>query len=252
MSFWEVAAVLAAAVAAGAVNAVVGSGTLITFPTLLGLGYPPVLANVSNAAGLAPGSAAAVIGYRRELVGQRARLCRLGAASTVGALIGGALLLSLPDDIFGAVVPVLIGIACVLVLLQPRLTAALGRRRTGPRPRHGGPVLAGAVLATGIYGGYFGAAQGILLIALLGMFLDDDLQRLNAAKNVLATIANLVAAGLFVAVSDIDWRLAGLLAVGSIAGGLLGARYGRRLPPGALRVFVVAVGLSAIGYLLIT
>ena len=241
---------LAAGVAAGAINAVVGSGTLITFPTLIAIGYPPVLANVSNTLGLVPGSLAAVFGYRKELSGQAPRLARLCAASTCGALAGGTLLLTLPDAAFKAIVPALIVAACVLVVLQPRLTAALAVRRPGGRPVHGGPVLFVAVCATGVYGGYFGAAQGVLLIALLSVFLTDDMQRLNGTKNVLARTANLVAALLFLAVSEVDWQAAGLIAAGSVAGGLAGAKVGRRLPPNVLRGVIVAVGTVAVVRLL--
>jgi uncharacterized membrane protein YfcA len=245
VTFWEVLSVLAAGLGAGTINAVVGSGTLITFPTLLALGYPPVLANVSNTVGLVPGSLAAVLAYRPELADQRRRLVRLCAFSTVGALVGGTLLLTLPDAAFQAIVPVLIGLACVLVVVQPRLTAAMARRRPTPPP-HGGLLLALAVGGTGVYGGYFGAAQGVLLIALLGTFLADDLQRLNAAKNVLALTANLVAACLFIVVSEVDWTVAGLIAAGSVVGGVLGAKVGRRLRPAALRALIVLVGCVAI------
>ena len=251
MSTWEVLAVLAAGLAAGAINAVVGSGTLITFPTLIAIGYPPVLANVSNTVGLVPGSLAAVVGYRAELAGQARRLARLCAASTCGALAGGALLLTLPAGAFKAIVPVLIVAACVLVVLQPRLTAALAARRPAGRPAHGGPVLLGAVCLTGVYAGYFGAAQGVLLIALLGVFLTDGMQRINAAKNVLALTANAVAAALFLIVTEVDWAVVGLIATGSVAGGLLGARVGRRLPPGVLRGLIVAVGTVAVVRLLV-
>lgn len=246
MSVWEALAVLAAGLAAGTINAVVGSGTLITFPTLLAVGYPPVLANVSNSVGLVPGSAAAAVAYRAELAGQGGRLARLCTASTCGALVGGALLLTLPDRAFRAVVPVLIAAACVLVVLQPRLTAALAARRGARPPAHGGPALLVAVFATGVYGGYFGAAQGVLLIALLGVFLADDMQRLNAAKNVLAMTANLVAALLFIAVTEVAWEAVALLAASSVAGGLLGVRIGRRMSPVVLRGVIVAVGTAAI------
>jgi uncharacterized membrane protein YfcA len=249
VTFWEVLAVLAAGLGAGTINAVVGSGTLLTFPTLIALGYPPVLANVSNTVGLVPGSLAAVLAQRPELAGQGRRLARLVPYSVLGALVGGTLLLTLPAGAFNAIVPVLIALACVLVVLQPRLTAALARRRTTPPP-HGGPLLAGAVAVTGVYGGYFGAAQGVLLIALLGTFLADDLQRLNATKNVLALTANLVAACLFIAVSHVDWTVAALIAAGSVVGGVLGAKMGRRLPPEGLRALIVVVGGVAIARLL--
>jgi uncharacterized membrane protein YfcA len=245
---WEALAIAVAGTGAGAINAVVGSGTLITFPTLIAIGYPPVLANVSNTVGLVPGSATAVIAYRRELAGQKERLLRLSACTTVGALVGATLLLTLPKGAFKAVVPVLIILALVLVIVQPRLSAAVAAR--GERPHHGGTVLALGVLGTGVYGGYFGAAQGVLLMGLLGTLLAEDLQVLNGIKNLLALTANLVAAIVFIAVEHIDWKAAGLIAAGSIVGGLLGARLARTLPPGALRAVIVIVGSIAIVRLL--
>ncbi|KUL54159.1 hypothetical protein ADL30_16980 [Streptomyces sp. NRRL S-1521] len=237
-------AVGAAGVAAGGLNAVVGSGTLITFPTLLAFGCPPVLANVSNNLGLVPGTLSAAYGYRREMKGQARRLVRFGAASLIGGLIGALLLLRLPADAFQAVVPVLILTACVLVVLQPWLNRRMKERGDNGR-RDGGVPLWCGVLVTGVYGGYFGAAQGVLLMGLFGAFILDDLQRLNAAKNVLASLVNGVAAVVFVLVADIDWTIAGIIAAGSTVGGLVGARYGRRLPPVAMRGFIVVVGVTA-------
>lgn len=241
--------VFASGIAAGAVNAVVGSGTLITFPVLLSLGYAPVVANVSNTIGLVPGALSGAYGYRRELAGQRSRLLRLGAASLLGGITGAALLLVLPPAAFKAIVPVLIASACVLVLVQPRLTERL-RERQGSRPVHGGAVLFLGVYGAGVYGGYFGAAQGVLLIALLGIGLGEGLQRVNAAKNVLAAIVNGVAALMFIVLADVAWAPALLLGAGAVVGGQLGARFGRRLPAGALRSMVVLVGIVAIGKLL--
>ncbi|HEY8200821.1 MAG TPA: sulfite exporter TauE/SafE family protein [Actinomycetota bacterium] len=242
-------ALFGAGVGAGTINAVVGSGTLITFPTLLALGYPPVVANVSNALGLVPGSLAAAYGYRRELEGQRARLIPLSAASLLGGLTGALLLLALPASAFKAIVPVLIGLACVLVIVQPKLTGRL-RSRPGARPAHGGVLLPLGVYATGVYGGYFGAAQGVLLIALLGIFLDEDLQRVNAGKNVLAALVNGVAALVFVFAADVAWVPALVLGVGATVGGRIGAHLGRSLPAPALRWVVVAIGLIAMAKLL--
>lgn len=237
-------AVGAAGVAAGGLNAVVGSGTLITFPTLLAFGLPPVTANVSNNLGLVPGTLSAAYGYRREMKGQFRRLVRFGTASLVGGLVGALLLLRLPADAFQAVVPALILTACLLVLLQPWLSRRLKSRQGTGKTDGGVPMWCG-VLVTGVYGGYFGAAQGVLLMALFGTFLPDDLQRLNAAKNVLASLVNGVAAVVFIAVADIDWTAAGLIAAGSTAGGLVGARFGRKLPPLAMRTFIAVVGTTA-------
>ena len=239
----EALAVTAAGVAAGTINTVVGSGTLITFPALLAIGYPPIVANVSNTIGLVPGSVAGALGYREELAGQRARLLRLGTASVLGGLAGGLLLLVLPGEAFRAIVPVLIGLALVLVLVQPRLTLLLAHRR---RHHNGGPGLLAGVFGTSVYGGYFGAAQGVLLVAVMGLALDDDLQRLNAAKNVLAGLVNATAALLFIAVAEVAWDAAGLIALGSVLGAQIGARVGRRLPAAVLRGVIVVVGLLAI------
>ncbi|MFG2650595.1 sulfite exporter TauE/SafE family protein [Streptomyces sp. NPDC048436] len=244
MQVLETVAIAAAAVAAGGINAVVGSGTLITFPTLLAFGYPPVLANVSNTIGLVPGVLSAAYGYRAELKGQLPRLLKLGLASLLGGIIGAVLLLTLPADAFQSAVPVLILVACVLVVLQPRLQKWLTRRDGGGRT-DGGVSLWAGVLGTGVYGGYFGAAQGVLLMGLFGTFLRDDLQRLNAVKNVLASIVNGVAAVVFIAVSTVDWTVAGVIAAGSTLGGLLGARVGRRLSPAVLRGLIVVIGVTA-------
>jgi uncharacterized protein len=245
----ECVLLLLAGLAAGTINTVVGSGTLITFPVLLALGYGPVAANVANTIGLVPGSVSGAIGYRAELRGERGRLMRLGAASTVGGVTGAALLLTLPDSAFDAIVPVLIALALVLVIVQPRLSRVLAARRGEARPG-GGPLLRLGIFGTGVYGGYFGAAQGIILLALMGISLPDDLQKLNAIKNVLAGLVNFVAAVVFIAIAPVAWLPALLIAAGSIAGGQVGARVGRRLPPAVLRAVILVVGTAAIVTLL--
>jgi len=229
----------------------VGSGTLITFPTLLAFGVPPVTANVSNTIGLVPGVASGVVGYRRELRGQRARALRLGSASVVGGILGAVLLLSLPSSAFSAIVPVLIVIGLLLVVLQPRISAWVDRRHEGARGRFGPWWVWPAVLGTGVYGGYFGAAQGVILMGVLGIGIDDDLQRLNGLKNVLAGLVNGVAGVIFVFVADVDWTVVALLAAGSIVGGQLGATVGRRLSPFVLRIVIVIVGLAALAAFLL-
>ncbi|MFG3709173.1 sulfite exporter TauE/SafE family protein [Micromonospora sp. NPDC047670] len=251
-------AVLAAGVAAGAINAVVGSGTLVTFPVLLSLGYPPVVANVSNTVGLVPGSFSGAYAYRHDLAGHRGLLARLGVAGVLGGLTGGVLLLRLPPGAFRAIVPALIIVALVLVVAQPRLARALARRRqdageappAGGEVRRVGPLLLLGVFATGVYGGYFGAAQGVLLLGLLGVLLSTDLRWVNGVKNVLAGLVNGVAAVLFVALGTVAWQPALLIAAGSVVGGLVGGRWGRRLPPVALRAAIVVVGLAALVNLL--
>jgi len=245
VSLLECVAVLAAGVFAGAINTVVGSGTLVTFPVLLAVGYAPVTANVSNTLGLVPGSVSGAIGYRAELAGQRRRIVALGTASLLGGITGAVLLLSLPSEAFEAIVPVLIAIALVLVIAQPRLSRALAARRAEVRP-HGGPPLWAGVFGTGIYGGYFGAAQGVILLALMGIAIPEDMQRLNALKNVLTALVNGVAAVVFLFFATVAWLPALLLAVGSAAGGQLGAQIGRRLSPAVLRGVIVAVGIAAI------
>jgi len=244
MSLAEALAVLAAGVAAGTINVVVGSGTLITFPVLLAVGFPPVTANVSNTIGLVPGSFSGVVGYRRELATQSHRLLHFSIASVTGGIVGAIALLELPPSAFEAIVPVFIVIALVLIILQPRLAKRLAERR----PTHGrpGPITTGAVFLTGVYGGYFGAAQGILLLGILGATLPESLQTVNGIKNLLAMLVNLVSGIVFAFVAHVDWQAAGLIAAGSIVGGALGARYGRQLPPQALRALIVVVGTVAI------
>ncbi len=255
----EVAAVLAAGVAAGTMNAVVGSGTLVSFPVLLFVGVPPVAANISNTIGLVLGSVGGAWGYRRELAGQLRRLVVLGLASLLGGLAGGALLLVLPAQAFRAVVPVLIALALLLVVAQPRLArivAARSATRGRAGPQEGGPVLTSAVFASGVYGGYFGAAQGIVILGFMGVFLDEDLHRVNATKNVLVALVNLTAALFFTVMwllgqAPVSWSAAALLSVGALVGGLFGGSVGRLVPAGALRALIVLVGAVAIAWLVL-
>jgi uncharacterized membrane protein YfcA len=218
----EAAIIAIAGVWAGMINTVVGSGTLVTFPVLLALGFPPLTANVSNGLGLVPGSVTGAIGYRRELVGLRGRVIRLGIPTAVGGLVGA------------------------LLLLGPWVSRRVAARHPSREPRtEVSPGLAGATFGTGVYGGYFGAAQGVLLMGFLGILLDDDLQRHNAVKNVLAALANLVSGIVFAFVAPVSWPVVGLIAGGSIVGGVLGALIGRRLPPLVLRGIIGVVGVAA-------
>ncbi|HVC26322.1 MAG TPA: sulfite exporter TauE/SafE family protein [Acidimicrobiales bacterium] len=242
MSVLEILAVLGVGVVAGTMNTIVGSGSLVTFPTLLAFGFPALVANVSNTLGLVPGSLSGAVAYRRELAGQARRVALLGTMSAIGGTGGAMLLLELPGSVFHRVIPWLILLACALVAVQPRVARWLAGR--GARRRHGGPGLFAAVLATGVYGGYFGAAQGVILVALLGISIEDSLQRLNGAKNVLAAIANGCAAIVFVAASHISYEAAGLIAAGSTAGGQLGGHVGRKLSPRLLRGIIVVVGTA--------
>ena len=235
----EGVAVAAAGLVAGAINAVVGSGSLITFPTLLAVGYPAVLANVTNCVGMWPGSVSSSFGYRRELSGQRGRVLKLMPASVIGGLTGAALLLAVPGA-FADVVPGLILLAVVLVLIQPRVAARRASR--GQIAEHPGPLLHSGVFLTAVYGGYFGAAQGVILLALLGLTLDDDLQRLNAVKNVVIAVVNALAAVYFMVRADVAWIAVPVLYASSVVGGQIGAHYGRRIPAGVLRALIAVVG----------
>lgn len=269
------ALLLTAAFFAGVINTVVGSGSLLTFPALLALGIPPVPANIANNAGLSVGNLAGVWGYRAELVGQWRKLVPFMLLTAVGAAAGALALLNLPNEMFGVAAPALIVLGCALVVLQPLISRRAGRRTpalslTAAAPSS--PALSlqecaeqGAIerplppvrralaylstLGTGIYGGYFGAAQGVIIVGLLGVLLDEPLQRINAIKNVLQTIAGATATVIFVTITHIDWGIVAVLAVGSTLGATVGAAVGRRIPPWFLRAFIVLVGAGSI-YLL--
>ena len=249
MNHWQILVVFAAGIAAGTINTVVGSGTLITFPVLLAVGLAPVTANVSNTVGLFPGSFVGAYGYRRELEGQGRRATLMASASVPGAVVGAVLLLVLPAEVFKAVVPALIILAVLLVAFGRPIaawTTAHGRSATD-RVTVSLWVL---TFATGVYGGYFGAAQGVLLMGIFSLFLAESLQRQNALKNVLAGLVNFVAAIVFVLTTHVDWTAAVAIACGSILGGIIGARVGRRLSPTALRATIIVVGLVAVTRLL--
>lgn len=240
MQLWEVIAVVAAGFGAGAVNTIVGSGSLITYPVMVMLGVPPVSANIANSVGLVPGSVAGVWGYRQELGRiERPTLTRLSIASCIGAIIGAWLLTQLPSSTFKVVVPFLILFAALLVALQPKLAARVGSA-------HGtrwGALLA-TVLLAGVYGGYFSAAQGVILLGVLGIFLAVDIQEQNAIKNLLQCLVNIVAGLFFVLRGAVAWEYAGLVALGSIVGALAGAWLARRIPQQAFRVFIVVFGIA--------
>jgi uncharacterized protein len=247
-----------AGMGAGAINSLVGSGTLITFPTLVALGYPPVTATMSNAIGLVAGGVSGTWGYRAELKGQWRRLRWQIPASLIGAGIGAFLLLHLPEKVFIQIVPVLLVAALVLVIVGPRIQAYARQRAelAGRSVEHVSAsrmaALVAGTFAVGVYGGYFTAAQGILLIGVMGALLPEDVQRMNAAKNLLSLLVNIVAAVAYtvVAFDRVSWAAAGLIAAGSLVGGWLGAHYGRRLSPNALRAVIVVVGLIGLYRLL--
>lgn len=247
MTWWHGLLIGLAGLWAGTINTVVGSGTLVTFPVLVALGYPPVTATTSNAIGLISGTITGAYGYRHELHGQRNRLLSYGIASFLGAIGGTVLLLALPQDAFEMVVPILVGLSVLLVVIQPLLTKRLKHRE---RRAHAGPLLYFLIFLIGIYGGYFTAAQGIMLVGVMGLLLTDPLQRLNGFKNVLSAIVNLVAGAIYAFIAPISWPVVGILAVSSVFGGLLGARIGRKLPPAVLRGVIVVIGIAAIVRLL--
>ncbi len=248
MPWYEVVALLAAGMAAGTINTIVGSGTLITFPTLLFFGFPPLVANVSNTIGLVAGGLTGVHGYRAELVGQGRTLRRLVPASLLGSVTGAILLLKLPESAFDAVVPVLIAAALLLVLFGPRLQAWAAARHPDHDSLGRRLVMTVGIFAAGVYGGYFGAAQGILLVGIMSVLITISLQRINGLKNVLGTVVNAVAAAVFMLVAweRINWSVAALIAAGALAGGYVGARVGRRLSPVLLRGLIVVIGVLAI------
>lgn len=250
MTWWHGVLIAFAGLWAGTINTVVGSGTLVTFPVLVALGYPPVTATTSNAIGLVPGSFTGAWGYRREITGARQRLVRWSVMSALGAIGGTVLLLSLPPDAFETIVPFLVGIALVLVVVQPYLTRRL--QRSGSHGRRSRTwLLYPLIFLVGVYGGYFTAAQGIMLVGVMGLLLTEPLQRLNGYKNVLAAVVNLVAGAIYAVVAPVSWPVVAILAVSSTLGGLLGARIGRRLSPAVLRAVIVVVGLVAIVRLVI-
>lgn len=251
--------VLGAGFLAGAINVVVGAGTLVSFPVLVMLGHPPLTAAVSNAIGIAPGSIMGVLVYREELHRRRDVVWTLLPASIVGGVLGSLLLLHLSAEIFSTVLPWLIGVGTLLVALGPTLKrwAIRGGRRTSATPPPFLPAfpsraakawsLVGA-LCLGVYGGYFSAAQGVLLIAVLGLSTTLLLQELNAIKNLTVAAVNLIAAGTFLIVSPqlIAWHLVALVAVGSALGGLVGGRFAKGLPAPVFRAFVVIVGVATV------
>lgn len=260
---------------AGTINAVVGSGTLVTFPVLVALGFAPVAATISNAMGLIAGNIAGSWGYRRELAGLKSTLLLLLPASVLGGVTGAALLLHLPESVFGTVAPYLIVVALLFVIFQPKLQSWVRRRADAAAaqastadasaripgaqatavdlvpaklPRRQGVILVILIYLAGVYGGYFVAAQGILLVGILGVFLRGTIHNANAMKNILVLGVNIVAAVSYLvfAFDRIIWPVVGLIAAGSLIGGFLGAAVGRRLSPVVLRTVIVLLGLVAL------
>jgi len=263
---WQVVVILLAGFWAGTINTVVGSGTLVTFPVLVAMGFPPVTAQISNAMGLVAAGVSGVFGYRRELAESRAVLPALTLASLSGGLLGAFLLMVLPEEVFGVAAPILIVVALCFVVFQPRMSAWVRRRKArGQEPGgHPTPALAAVepevpsrpvspalwllVFGAGVYGGYFVAAQGVLLLGILGVFMAGTLVHANAVKTYLSLVVNLIAAVsyLLFALDRIDWRAVLLIAVSSMLGASLGARIGRRIRPVWLRAVIVVVGLAGL------
>lgn len=241
---------------AGTINSVVGSGTLVTFPVLIALGLAPVTASMSNAMGLVAGGAAGAWGYRRELKGRGRQLLRLLPASLLGGITGAWLLLHLPEKVFHYAAPVLIVLALLMVVFQPRLQRWVRNREENPehalRDKHHSVLLVVLVFLAGVYGGYFVAAQGILLVAILGIFMTGTIQNANAMKNILVLGVNLIAATsyLLFAFGRINWTVVAIIAVSSLVGGLVGSKVGRRLSPPVLRGVIFALGLVALGFMI--
>jgi uncharacterized membrane protein YfcA len=246
----QIALLAGAGLLAGAVNAVAGGGSLISFPALLAVGYPALTANVTNAVALTPGYFGGTLGYRRELEGQRRRILALGATSAAGAVLGAFLLVISSAEFFERVVPFLIFLACGLLAAQTRLARLVQRRREGReggspagRDPHTLPLFAAQFLAA-IYGAYFGAGVGIMMLAILGIFLVDNLQRLNALKGLLSLLINGIAAVYFILFADVRWVAVAIMAVTSLLGGQLGVVLARRLNDQALRWLVIAFGVA--------
>jgi len=237
---------------AGAVNSVAGGGTLVTFPALLATGMSPVTANVTSSVGLLSGYAGGSVAYRSELAGQGRRVRALAVGSILGGVAGAVVLLVAPARTFQAVVPFLILVSSTLLAAQPRLSAAVAKRRPerGVASAVGQPVRGGVALAA-VYGSYFGAGLGVLLLGVLGVLLDDDLQRLNALKGLLSLIINVVGVVVFVASGRVAWGYAAILAITAYVGGSLGVVVARRLPPRLLRAAVVTLGVVVAGVLLL-
>ena len=242
----DVAALALAGVAAGAINAAAGGGSLISFPTLVAIGYPPITANVTNTVALCPGYLGGTAGYRRELRGQRTRIVRLGVVSIAGG-IGGAVLLNHTSQFaFKIVAPVLVLFSCVLLAIQPLVTRRLREPRTPGGER---PALYAAQLPAAAYGAYFGAGLGVVVLAILAIFVDDTLQRLNALKGLMSLVINVVAAAYFIAFLPVRWQAVLVLAPASLVGGRAGVFAARRVSDRVLRAVVVVFGVAAATYL---
>jgi uncharacterized protein len=238
----DVALVAASGVAAGGINAVAGGGTLVAFPALLATGMSARTANIVSTIGLVPGYAGGSVAYRRELAGQGPRVRALFVVSALGGIAGAVVLVTTPARSFRAVVPFLILGSCVLLALQTRIGAAVARRRVHPEGVEITSAVQAGVFVSAVYGAYFGAGLGVLLLALLGVLLSDDLQRLNALKGLLSFLINAVSVVVFVVAGHVAWWYTAILAVTTWVGGHTGVRLARRLSPLLLRWAVIVFG----------
>jgi uncharacterized protein len=249
LSVETVVLLVAAGFLAGALNAAAGGGSLISFPALIAVGYPPLTANVTNNIAVAPGYVTGATGYRRELRGQGHRILPLTVASAIGSLVGVGLILLSSQSAFESIVPFLVLAACVLLAFQPAITRRL-EEHSGDRDRPGSGVLAGQALAA-VYGGYFSAALGVVVLAVLGLAFDDTLQRLNALKALLQLIIGAVSAVGFALVTPVAWSAVAVIAPASVVGGEVGARLARRVSDRALRVGIVTYGVACTVWLFV-
>jgi uncharacterized protein len=249
LSVETIVLLVAAGFLAGALNAAAGGGSLISFPALIAVGYPPLTANVTNNIAVAPGYVTGATGYRRELRGQGHRILPLTVASAIGSLVGVGLILISSQSAFESIVPFLVLAACVLLAFQPAITRRL-EEHSGDRDRPGSGVLAGQALAA-VYGGYFSAALGVVVLAVLGLAFDDTLQRLNALKALLQLIIGAVSAVGFALVTPVAWNAVAVIAPASVVGGEVGARLARRVSDRALRVGIVTYGVACAVWLFV-
>ncbi|MGH3345390.1 MAG: sulfite exporter TauE/SafE family protein [Nocardioides sp.] len=240
--------ILGAGLVAGVLTSTVGVASLVSFPALLAVGLPPVVANASNTVGMTPAGLSGSFGYRRELREHPVVAVAVSATCAIGAVLGAVLLLALPPSVFEGIVPWLILFTCLLVGAQPRISRLLRARNAGeaPEPRNRmSAVTTFFATVTGVYGGYFGAGSGVMMVAVLGFGTDLELRVVNGLKTLAVMAANVVASLIFLVVADLEWAAIGLLAAGSIVGGYVGSHIGRRLPDALLRYLIVAAGVTA-------
>ena len=248
---FEVALITAAGFLAGAINAIAGGGSLVSFPALLAVGYPAVAANVTNNLAVLPGYLGGSLAYRRELRGQGPRIRTLGLISGFGALVGSLLLLISPEEFFRRIVPFLILASCALLSAQPLVARMLRSGATKRRDNSLSPWFWPLQFLTAAYGGYFGAGLGIMMLAVLGVYLEDDLHNVNALKGLLSLFIGLVSAATFALLGPVVWSAAAIMAVASLAGGQAGVAIARRMSATVLRTVVVVFGVVLAVYLMV-